>query len=693
ALVVATAMHTELGRIAAMVEQGEEDELTPLEQRLDKMGRKLIWLTLILTVMVTLTGVLAGKSLWLMVQTGIALAVATIPEGLPVVATLALARGMWRMAKRHALINKLSAVETLGATSVICTDKTGTLTENRMTVQQYVLSGGEVSLSGEGLSLEGVFTLRQQRLLPADLGNLNEALRIGVLCSNAVLQQKQPSGDPLEVALLVAAAKAGMTQQAVRESWPELKEEAFDPESKMMATYHQGREQIYVAVKGAPEAVIKHCTSILDEQGQLEEMTEPKRQQWLSRNVEMASSGLRILAVARKQVTEINETPYQGLCLVALIGMQDPPRAEVATAIAGCQQAGIRVVMITGDQEHTARSVANAVGLQTGVSAQVIHGDMLKHLEAMDPERRQSILDCNIFCRVSPEQKLDLIALHQQAGSVVAMTGDGVNDAPALKKADIGVAMGKRGTQVAREAADMVLKDDSFATITVAVQQGRVIFNNLRRFVVYLLSCNLSEVMVVGTAALLNAPLPLLPMQILFLNLVTDVFPALALGMGEGDDSVMQQPPRARQEALLTTGHWWLIVVYGLLLTATVLAVFFSALYLFEWSEADAITMTFLCIAFAQLWHVFNMRQVSSRWWKNDVMANRYIWWALGLCSALIVSYLFFPVLAQVLSLQVLNSLQWSIVLGMSLVPYMVGQIMLGVKRVAVPSHRAKPAP
>lgn len=682
ALVVATAMHTELGRIAAMVEQGEEDELTPLEQRLDKMGRKLIWLTLVLTLLVTVSGVLAGKSLWLMVQTGIALAVAAIPEGLPVVATLALARGMWRMARRHALINKLSAVETLGATSVICTDKTGTLTENRMTVQHYALSGGDVRLTGEGLSQEGGFYQQQQRLIPADLQNLNEALRIGVLCSNATIQQQQINGDPLEVALLIAAAKAGMSQQLARESWPELKEEAFDPVSRMMATYHQGPGQLYVAVKGGPEAVIKHCTSVLDEQGHHHEMTEVLRQQWLKRNEEIANGGLRVLAVARKQVTGISEQPYADLCLVALVGMQDPPRAEVAEAIADCQKAGIHVVMVTGDQEHTARSVANAVGLNIKAAPQVIQGEVLDAVESMDAEERQQILDCRIFCRVSPQQKLNLISLHQQAGSVVAMTGDGVNDAPALKKADIGVAMGQRGTQVAREAADMVLKDDAFSTITAAVQQGRVIFNNIRRFVVYLLSCNLSEVMVVGIATILNAPLPLLPMQILFLNLVTDVFPALALGMGEGDKSVMRESPRHKEELLLTPAHWWLIVLYGLLITVSVLAVFFSALYLFSWPEGEAITMSFLCIAFAQLWHVFNMRQVSSRWWKNDVVANIYVWMALGLCSVLIISYLMIPLLAQVLSLQELTMQQWLIVLGMSLMPYVIVQTILLIKRV-----------
>jgi len=681
ALVVATGMATELGRIAAMVAASEEDELTPLEQRLDRMGRRLIWMTLVVTAFVALSGILAGKSLWLMVQTGIALAVATIPEGLPVVATIALARGMWRMARRNALINKLSAVETLGATSVICTDKTGTLTENRMTVRRYWLADREVEVSGEGDSLEGGFYQHGHRLMPGDCHGLNEALRIGALCSNASLEAGRRSGDPLELALLVAAAKAGMAQEALRESWPELREEAFDPATSMMATAHADDGAVYVAVKGAPEAVLGRCNSVLHGEGELSDLDEAQRSLWQQRNEAMAASGLRVLALARKQVATAEGALYGELAMVGLVGLQDPPRRDVGQAIADCHAAGMRVVMITGDQGQTALSVALAVGLVEEADAEVIHGRELDMMDRRDPEVLARLLACRIFCRVTPEEKLGLIALHQGAGQVVAMTGDGVNDAPALKKADIGVAMGKRGTQVAREASDMVLKDDAFSTITAAIQQGRIIFNNIRRFVVYLLSCNLSEVMVVGLAALFNAPLPLLPMQILFLNLVTDVFPALALGMGEGDRDVMHQPPRPRQEAILTAAHWWGIFAYGAMITLSVLGLFFAGLYWFRWPHDEVVTMTFMCIALAQLWHVFNMRSVGSHWLRNDVMGNPYVWAALLLCIGLVLAYLVLPVLGRVLALQPLSAEQWGWVVAASVLPYFLGQLFLSVAR------------
>ncbi|MBD3669696.1 MAG: cation-transporting P-type ATPase [Gammaproteobacteria bacterium] len=681
AVVVSTGMQTELGHIATMVEQTEEDELTPLERRLDQMGRRLIWLTLGLSILVTLSGVIAGKSLWLMIQTGIALAVATIPEGLPVVATIALARGMWRMARRSALINKLSAVETLGATSVICTDKTGTLTENRMTVQRYWTADAVVDVTGEGLSQQGEFYVGDRRILPREHPLLREALRIGALCSNAGLEGDKANGDPLEVALLVAAAKAGINQPELLANLPEAREEAFDTQTKMMATYHHEDGALYVAVKGAPEIVLNRCGAFISEHGERTTMDDVMRREWARRNEQMAADGLRVVALASKRADSTEDDAYSDLNLVALVGLQDPPREDIAPAIAECQAAGMRVVMITGDQEQTARSVAHAVGLIQRLDADVIHGAELAVMDLEDEAIKQRLLACNIFCRVTPQDKLTLIALHQDAGNVVAMTGDGVNDAPALKKADIGVSMGRRGTQVAREASDMVLRDDAFTSITIAVQQGRVIFNNIRSFVIYLLSCNLSEVLLVGVASLLGAPLPLLPLQILFLNLVTDVFPALALGMGEGDRSVMDLPPRPRHEAILTGRHWLSIFVYGLIMSLSVLTVFFTALYLFEWPESEAVTMTFLTIALAQLWHVFNMRGQSSGFFRNDVVKNPYVWAALALCLVLITAYLWLPILARVLSLLALNVEQWLWVVGMSLVTYVLGQVYLGFSK------------
>jgi Ca2+-transporting ATPase len=357
------------------------------------------------------------------------------------------------------------------------------------------------------------------------------------------------------------------------------------------------------------------------------------------------------------------------------MGLMDPPREDVVPALGACRQAGIRVVMVTGDQAPTAQNVAAAVGL-TAAGSEVLSGPDLPPLRSLQGAARQRVLDAAIFARATPEQKLDLIALHQQAGEIVAMTGDGVNDAPALRKADIGIAMGLRGTQVAREAAAMVLKDDAFGTIVTAIEQGRVIFANIRKFVLYLLSCNASEILVVGLAALARAPLPILPLQILFLNLVTDVFPALALGVGEGSRRVMERPPRDPREPILTRSHWWAVAGYGMLITAVVLVALNLALRAFGLDPQHAVTISFLTLAFSQLWHVFNMRERGSRLLVNEVTRNPWVWGALALCFGLLLAAVYFPGLADVLGVIRPTGKEWAVIQGLSLVPTAVGQLV-----------------
>ncbi|ARA92556.1 ATPase [Rhodothermaceae bacterium RA] len=663
ALVVATGMATELGRISALVAEAE-DEATPLEVRLQRLGRRLIWVTLGIAAAVVVSGTLTGKALLLMVETGLALAVAAIPEGLPIVATIALARGLRQMARRNALINRLASVETLGATGVICTDKTGTLTENRMTVTRLALARGEVSLEADAP--------------PEPDPLLRAALEVAVLCNNASLPDSadgHPSGDPLEVALLEAGARFGLTHSALTAEAPEIREEAFDPDVKMMATFHRQPDGVRVAVKGAPEPVIAASTHVLTGDGP-RPLDEATRRAWLARNQALAADGLRVIAVATRTVDDVRAAPYEALTLLGLIGMEDPPRRDVRPAIQQCRQAGIRVVMITGDQPVTARAVARAVGLVEEEDAPVIHGADLEPLDALDEATRRRLLDARLFARVSPAQKLDLIALHQQNGQVVAMTGDGVNDAPALKKADIGIAMGQRGTQVAREAADMVLLDDAFSTIVAAIEQGRIIFGNIRRFVFYLMSCNVSEMMVVGLASLIGTTLPILPLQILFLNLVTDVFPALALGVGRGEDDVLRRPPRPASEPILTRAHWLGILAYGVLFTVAVLGALLIAGRGLGKPPEEAITVSFLTLAFAQLWHVFNLRSAGSSLWRNEITRNPYVWGALGLCSGLLLLAAYLPGLARVLSVTPPDLADWGVILGMSLLPLVVGQML-----------------
>ncbi|MHC4992813.1 MAG: cation-translocating P-type ATPase, partial [Planctomycetota bacterium] len=627
AVVIATGMATELGRIATLAQEATK-AATPLEQRLEMLGRRLIWVTLLITAITIAIGIARGKEALLMVETGIALAVAAIPEGLPIVATLALARGMWRMARHRALINRLSAVETLGATSVILTDKTGTLTENQMTVVRIVLADGDVEIGGGGLETSGHLTADGVEVELARRPDLAAALEIGLLCNNASLgldaEEAVGIGDPLEVALLVVGAKAELDRAALLARTPERREEAFDPTSRAMATYHARDGGVRVAVKGAPERIVAACRRQLRAAGPAP-LGEVDRDSWLRRSAELGDEGMRVVAVAEKTVEDVGAAPYDDLTLVGLVAMLDPPREDVREVLRVCHDAGLRVAMVTGDQAGTAMSIARAVGLAGEGDARVIHGGHLPSVDEMNEADRQQLARELVFARVDPEQKLHLIELHQQAGSVVAMTGDGVNDAPALRKADIGVAMGRRGTQVAREAADMVLQDDSFASIVRAIRQGRVIFANIRRFVVYLLSCNISEVLIVFGASAAGAPLPILPLQILYLNLVTDVFPALALGFGEGDPEVMERPPRNRAEPIMARRHWAAVGLYGVLIGLCVLGAFAIAVKRLGFSDERAVTVSFLALAMAQVWHVFNMRERGSSPLSNDVARSPWV--------------------------------------------------------------------
>jgi Ca2+-transporting ATPase len=682
-VVVATGMHTELGQVATLTGETEEQG-TPLEKRLDQLGHRLVWVTLVIAAFVLATGVLRGKDVLLMIETAIALAVATIPEGLLIVATSALARGMLRMARRNALINRLSAVETLGATNIICTDKTGTLTENQMTVRRLVLAGGTVEVMGGGFSAEGGFSRDGEPLDPAADGLVREALEAGVLCNHASLNleaekaDERAVGDPMEVALLLAGAKAGLWRETLLETAPEAAERAFDHELKMMATVHRLGDQHRVAVKGAPEAVLDASSAVRTGEGR-QTLTPDERKEWLARNQLLAEHGFRVLALATKTVEQVSAEPYGGLEFIGLVGLLDPPREEVKQPIAAAQSAGIRVIMVTGDQAPTARNVARSLGLVAADETGVVAGEDLRPAEELSEEERGRLARAAIFARVSPEQKLHLVDLHQRNNSVVAMTGDGVNDAPALKRADIGIAMGQRGTQVAREASDMVLMDDAFGTIVFAVEQGRVIFRNIRRFVLYLLSCNVGEVLVIALASLVNAPLPILPLQILFLNLVTDVFPALALGMGEGEPAIMKRRPRDPREPILTRGHWAGVAGYGLTIGASVLGALALALMWLGMDTERAVTVSFLTLAFAQLWHVFNMRDAHSGFLRNDVMRNRYVWGAIALCTLLLLMAVYLPLLASAMKVVDPGVDGWIVILSMSFVPYVAGQIAKGV--------------
>lgn len=662
AIVTGTGMNTELGRITRLIEESEP-ERSPLERQLGLLSRDLILFTLAIAAAVGISGVFSGQDPALMIKASVALAVAAIPEGLPIVATLALARGMLRMAKHNALIEQLSAVETLGETTVILTDKTGTLTENRMHVDRVQTAAGELTFDRN----DGTFLLDARTVRPMPGDELEILLKSVALCNNASLDSTGSTGDPMEIALLEAAAASGLHRAALLKKHPEHAEHAFDVSTRMMATVHQGADGCIVAVKGAPEAVFACLHDVQDGLNNLP-FDEEQDRRWREACDLLAGQGLRLLAVAGKKADYADTPVYENLTLYGVVGFQDPPRADIAAAIADARLAGISVVMVTGDHAATAKHISNAVGLADSASP-VVHGSDMKPLETMGQAEKQAARSARIFSRMTPEQKLSLITLHQQAGEIVAMTGDGVNDAPALKKADIGIAMGQRGTQVAREAADMVLRDDAFSTIIHAVHEGRVIYTNIRRFTTYLLSCNLGEILIVGLAVLVGLPLPLLPLQILFLNLVTDVFPAFALGTIEADRNVLTRPPRPPSEPILARPQWIAILTHGSVIAAAVLASLVIALFLLK-LEGDAVTtMCFFTLALAQLWHVFNMRNWRDGFAVNQLTRNTYVWLAILLCLGILSLAALQPWLSSVLRLVPLSLEAWGIVFALSLVP------------------------
>lgn len=695
-VVTATGMKTELGKIAAMTEEAETEH-TPLEKRLDRLASRLIWITLGIAVFVSVSGIIAGKELLVIIETSIALAVAAIPEGLPIVATIALARGMWRMASHNALMNRLSAVETLGATDIICSDKTGTLTENRMTVSLIALpieGIRQITLQENGDEGEGFYV--DDRRVDAERNDvLRYALEIGVLCSNARLPKESSDsdetdtsqavnnalGDPMEVALLAVGAKAGIYRDSLHGAMPEEREEAFDPENMMMATFHRRDGNYRVAVKGAPEAVLDASDRVRTKENGSKQMSDTDLRAWQDCNQEMAEAGLRVLAVAEKTADTVDAEPYKDLIFTGLLGMIDPPRGDVKEAVDACQSAGIRVIMVTGDHPVTAKHTGASLGID---DEDAIEGKALKPLTKLSDKNRRRLLKAGIFARVSPEQKLNLIELHQENGSIVAMTGDGVNDAPALKKADIGISMGKRGTQVAREASDMVLKDDAFKTIVLAVAQGRAIFDNIRKFILFLLSGNMGEIMIVAFALLSGAPLPLLPLQILYLNMIGDVFPALALGVGKEAPAEMNRPPRDPKEPVLTRNHWLAIVGYGLLIALPVLGSFAVALKVLKLGPTAAVTVSFLTLAFARLWHVFNMRDSRSGLFRNEIVHNPFIWTALALCTTLLVAATYAPGLSGILHMVPPGRVGWLVIIGTSLIPLVIGQVLISSRRLII---------
>ncbi|MFO0706332.1 MAG: cation-translocating P-type ATPase [Nitrospira sp.] len=698
AIVVSTGGRTELGRIAAMIRRASEAERveTPLQHRLEQFGYTLLWLALGVVAVVFGLGIWRGEPLLAMFLTAVSLAVAAVPEGLPAVVTITLALGVTRMVTRHALIRKLPAVETLGSATVICTDKTGTLTKNEMTVTRLFAGDRVFQVTGEGYAptgeiikpIEGEAALEWDPQVPASSRpGLRQLLTAAVLCNGASLNQEdgvwRVVGDPTEGALLVAAAKAGITTGQAKKDTTFAGEIPFDTERKMMTVLRRTADGTIAYVKGAPDVLLARCIYRMTDDGRIEPLNESGRRRVLEANAAYAGQALRVLAVAERRTDGTAdvwraEDVERELVFLGLLAMKDPLRPEAVEAVRMCREAGIKTVMITGDHKDTAVAIARELGIYDGDGA-ALSGVELNNLT--DEQLAQFVDRITVYARVSAEHKLRIVEAWKRRGAVVAMTGDGVNDAPAIKAADIGVAMGQTGTDVAKEASDMVVTDDNFASIAAAVEEGRGVFDNIRKTIHFLLSCNASEVLVMFFAALLGMPLPLLPIQILWMNLVTDGLPALALAVDPKAPDLMRRPPRPPAARLLGRGRLLRIATEGLLLSGIALGAFAYSLYGLHQSIEQARTVAFTTMVLAQLVHAFNCRNHRLSLFQLGVGTNRVLLLAVLVSLAVQVAVLTVPPVAAVFKAVPLPLEDWVLMAAAGLLPLAVVELLKVLRR------------
>ena len=722
-VVVATGMRTQLGLIATMLQSVEAEE-TPLQRRLDELGRTLSIASLILVAIVFVvalidytdigqlfTGPLAYFETYAREVTdvfiiAVSLAIAAVPEGLPAVVTISLALGMREMIRRHALIRKLASVETLGSATVICSDKTGTLTQNEMTVTRVWADGQFVGVTGSGYAPHGDFLVDEKPVDLAKYPAILTSLWLGVLNNDASLEitgehEEEKTyrivGDPTEGSLIVAAAKAGAWQGEVKEAYPRGNEVPFDSERKRMITIHdvdnprpddispfydeKFKGWDVIAVKGAPDIVLDLCSHYQSMDDKSMPLDEEHRQRILAANDEMTKDALRVLGVAYRmekdaigRAEELKaEELEKDLVFVGLIGMIDPARLEVKPALENARQAGIHTVMITGDYPNTARAIAESIGLMKYRKGVLTGGELDK---MNDDQLRDVIEDTAVFARVSPEHKMRIVDALQTKDEVVAMTGDGVNDAPAIKRADIGVAMGITGTDVAKETADMVLTDDNYASIVSAVEQGRIIYSNIRKFVYYLLSCNVAEILVIFLGTLITKNSPLTAIQLLWLNLVTDGAPALALGTEKGDPDIMDRKPRPKNEPIINRFMQMGILIQTIAITGVTLTAYFLGLNLHPEQPEFAEAMAFVTLSLSELVRAFTARSEYYPLLKIGIFSNRNMNLAILLSGALIFAVIYIPFFNPIFNTVPLGWQQWEVLLPLLLVPSIAAEVV-----------------
>ena len=666
-VITETGMQTQMGNIAGMLND-TPDESTPLQKKLDSLGKVLGIVCLAICVVIFLLGLLHGMELFDIFMTSVSLAVAAIPEGLTVVVTVVLAMGMQKMVKCNAIIKRLSAVETLGSTTVICSDKTGTLTQNKMTIQKLYDASGHYNVSGTGYSPEGEIT-DEAGNVPASFPD--RLIEGALLCNDATYDPANQTivGDPTEAAMVVLAYKHGMKKAEWESRYPRVQEIPFDSDRKLMSTFHKIGDSITMYTKGAPDELLRRCTRI-EEKGVVNPLTDAKREKILGVNQDMAQSALRVIGVAYRTMNEADPSPESenDLIFVGLVGMIDPPREEAKAAIDVCKTAGIQVKMITGDHKITASAIGAQLGIETD---RTVEGREIN--EMTDEQLRECVKTTNVFARVSPEHKVRLVDAVRANGNIAAMTGDGVNDAPSLKHADIGVAMGITGTDVSKEAADMILTDDNFASIVRAVAEGRTIYANIRKVVGFLLSCNIGEILVIFLAMLTNLPTPLVAIQLLSINLITDAFPAFALGMEKEEPGTMNRKPRDPSEPIVDKKMTVAVLIQSIALALGTLGSFVYGLYVHD-SLDVARTACFLTLVLGELLRAYSARSESTSVFKMKVFENSYLNKCVLVSVLFMIASIYVPFLNPVFSTVALSFDEIIMALVLAFLPMLGGE-------------------
>ena len=685
AIVAETGMQTELGKIAGMIQEISRDT-TPLQKKLEQFSKWIVYLCFVLVGLVFVMGVLRGGKVLDMFLTAVSLAVAAIPEGLPAVVTIALALGVQRMVARHAIIRKLPSVETLGCATVICSDKTGTLTKNEMTVQAIYAGGTMFKISGIGYEPKGEFLLDDKSVNPADYPTLAKALLCGTLCNGAQLIRDDGAfkifGDPTEAAILTAAAKAQVWKEKAEKDWPFVTEIPFDSERKKMTIIRRNDGKLVAFVKGAPDILLNNCTKI-EQDGSSRQLSQQDYEKILSANNRLANDAMRVLGLAYKEL-DSTSTNYQAdviekdLIFAGLVAMIDPPREEVKKAIQDCKTAAIKTVMITGDHKNTAVAIARQLGF-FGPDSLALTGEDLDKLSQQ--QLYDEVKNVTVYARVSPEHKLRVVRALKHHNEVVAMTGDGVNDAPAVKEADIGVAMGITGTDVTKEVSDMIVTDDNFASIVAAVEEGRGIYDNIKKFIHYLLSCNAGEILVMFVSSLVGWPSPLLHIQILWVNLVTDGLPALALGVDPIDPNVMKRPPRPPKEPVVTKQRAFLMLAQGAFIAFCSLVAFSFVMFVEKEGLPRARTAAFVVLACSQLFHAFNCRSQTESLFKIGVFTNTKLLLANGISFLLQMMVVYVPFFRTVFKTESLPAFDWVMVIALSSLPLWAMEVLKAINK------------